>query len=71
MTRDELMVALRDRGGEQMAADVLTELDNCDFARFAPLASRKSEMRACFDRLPELLSRIERMEPLRESGSST
>jgi len=61
MTRDELSSALSERGGPDLASDVLKELDNCDFARFAPSAAREGEMRACLERLPGLLERIERV----------
>ena len=60
LTRDELSSALGERGGPELASDVLKELDNCDFARFAPSAARQGEMRACLDRLPGLIERIER-----------
>ena len=59
MTRDELSSLLSRLAGADLATAVLTELDNCDLARFAPSAVREGEMRACLSRLPELLGRIE------------
>ena len=61
MTRDELRRVLSDRGmPEETLAQLARELENCDFARFAPSASGPGEMRAALRRGKTLLGEIER-----------
>jgi hypothetical protein len=43
---------------------VVKELENCDFARFAPSASGPGEMRAAMRRVRTLLGMIEKQRPL-------
>jgi len=60
-TNEELRRLLADRGFEQeLAGAIASELENCDFARFAPSASGPGEMRAAIRRVRHLLSMIEK-----------
>jgi hypothetical protein len=64
MTRDELREFLTRQGFPTATIDaVVQELENCDFARFAPSAAGPGEMRAALRRTGELLRVIERVRP--------
>ncbi len=64
MTREQLRQFLPQRGFPEETVDALVrELENCDFARFAPSASGPGEMRAALRRVRALLTAIERVRP--------
>jgi hypothetical protein len=64
MTREQLRDYLSERGFPEETVEALVrELENCDFARFAPSASGPGEMRAALRRVRALLSAIERVRP--------
>jgi hypothetical protein len=64
MTRDQLREFLARKGFPEETVDALSrELENCDFARFAPSASGPGEMRAALRRVRALLTAIERVRP--------
>jgi hypothetical protein len=64
MTRDQLREFLLGRGfPAETVDDLVRELENCDFARFAPSASGPGEMRAAIRRVKNLLGDIERVRP--------
>jgi hypothetical protein len=64
MTREQLRDFLPRRGFPQETVDALVrELENCDFARFAPSASGPGEMRSALRRVRALLTAIERVRP--------
>jgi hypothetical protein len=46
------------------------ELENCDFARFAPSASGPGEMRAALRRVRNLLGWIERAKPAEREAAA-
>lgn len=70
LTLAELRDHLVARGFEREAAEaVVQELENCDFARFAPSASGPGEMRAALRRVRALLSEIERQRPLEREAA--
>jgi hypothetical protein len=70
MTLAELQPFLLARGvPEDTARAVIGELENCDFARFAPAAQGRDEMRAAVKRVRELLLAIERMPAPAEAAS--
>jgi uncharacterized protein YgiM (DUF1202 family) len=59
-TLDELRTHLLSRGfSAETAEAIVRELENCDFARFAPSASGPGEMRAALRRVRNLLGFIE------------
>jgi hypothetical protein len=61
-TLGELRQHLTSRGFDKPTADaVVQELENCDFARFAPSASGPGEMRAALRRVRTLLAQIEKV----------
>lgn len=61
MTRDELREFLAGQGFAEHTIEAIDqELQNCDFARFAPAASGPGEMRAARERTRELLREIEK-----------
>jgi hypothetical protein len=69
MTRDELRTLLAAKNFPQATIDKLVgELENCDFARFAPSASGPGEMRAAIRRARELLREIEKVKPPAEAA---
>ena len=62
LTRPELELVLRRAGfDDELAAQVLQELDNCDFARFTPSASDPGEMERTLGRAKKLLDTIIRV----------
>jgi hypothetical protein len=64
MTREQLRTFLPERGFPDDTVDALVrELENCDFARFAPSASGPGEMRAAMRRVRALLLAVERVRP--------
>ncbi|MFH0901808.1 MAG: BatD family protein [Pseudomonadota bacterium] len=64
LTRDQLGELLANRGFSAETVEALVrELENCDFARFAPGASGPGEMRAATRRVRALLAAIERVRP--------
>jgi hypothetical protein len=66
MTRDRLhdLLVARNFPAETVEA-IVRELENCDFARFAPSASGPGEMRAAMRRVRALLTAIERVRPMK------
>jgi hypothetical protein len=61
LSRDELSALIAGSGlGESLAAEVLSELDACDRARFAPGTVATEEMRASLERAAELILQIEK-----------
>jgi len=61
LTRDQVAGLLRERGfSDQLIARIADELDNCDFARYAPAASAPEEMRAAMERTRVLAADIDR-----------
>jgi len=66
MTHDELRRAARAAGyGPDTVDAVIVELENCDFARFAPQGSAATRMRESLDRATELLRELDRVQPER------
>lgn len=66
MTHDELRHAARQVGYEEALVDgVIVELENCDFARFAPQGSASNRMRETLERVSELLRKLEGVQPRR------
>ena len=64
MTLGELREHLVARGfSRETAESTVKELENCDFARFAPSASGPGEMRAALRRVRTLLPMIEKQKP--------
>jgi hypothetical protein len=64
LTLGELREHLVQRGFQRETAEaVVKELENCDFARFAPSASGPGEMRAALRRVRALLGLIEKARP--------
>lgn len=64
LTLGELREHLVARGfSRETAESAVKELENCDFARFAPSASGPGEMRAALRRVRALLGLIERARP--------
>jgi hypothetical protein len=60
LTHERLAARLRALGvDEQAARDLVTELENCDFARFAPAATRAGELEEAVRRATALVGRIE------------
>jgi hypothetical protein len=69
MTRDRLRDFLGQRGFPEETVEALVrELENCDFARFAPSASGPGEMRAAMRRVRALLAAIERVRPVQKEA---
>jgi hypothetical protein len=68
-TIDELRTLLVQRGfSKETAQAIVHELENCDFARFAPSASGPGEMRAAARRVRTLLGFIENEKFLDDGG---
>ncbi|HKA86651.1 MAG TPA: BatD family protein [Haliangiales bacterium] len=64
LTRDQLRDLLSARGfPEPTVKGLVTELETCDFARFAPAASGPGEMRSALRRTKSLLGAIEQGRP--------
>jgi hypothetical protein len=64
LTLEELRLHLTKHGfSRDTAESVVRELENCDFARFAPSASGPGEMRAALRRVRTLLGLIEKARP--------
>jgi hypothetical protein len=64
LTREQLRDLLLGRSFPEETVEALVrELENCDFARFAPSASGPGEMRAALRRVRALLGAIERVRP--------
>ena len=60
-TLEQLRALLVERGFQKDTAEaIVKELENCDFARFAPSASGPGEMKAALRRVKTLLGFIER-----------
>ena len=67
-THQSVRKDLAERGADEaLADDLVTELENCDYARFAPVAVRADEMRASLDRARALLARLDAL-PARTPG---
>lgn len=61
-THDAVRRALLDVGADdQLADDVTSELENCDYGRFAPVSVREDEMRGSLDRARALVTRLDRL----------
>jgi hypothetical protein len=66
LTHDELREAARQAGYPAELLDaVIVELENCDFARFAPAGSVDAQMREAAARVQELLGRLDGVDPRR------
>jgi hypothetical protein len=64
LTLGELREHLTQRGFDRETVEAtVKELENCDFARFAPSASGPGEMRAALRRVRALLGLIEKQKP--------
>jgi hypothetical protein len=64
LTLSELRALLEERGfPEQVTAAILSEVENCDFARFAPREARVEEMRKALSRVRKLLDGLDRIRP--------
>jgi hypothetical protein len=62
LTRPELEERLASGGAsEELVSEVVRELDNCDFARFAPSASGAQQMEEALGRARRLLDRLARV----------
>jgi hypothetical protein len=60
LTHDALRTRLVAEGvPEPLCSALVTELENCDFARFAPASTREDEMRQSLDRAATLLAEID------------
>jgi hypothetical protein len=71
LTLSELRTHLEKHGFDKETAEaVVKELENCDFARFAPSASGPGEMRAALRRVRTLLGWIEKTRPLTEKEAA-
>lgn len=69
LTREELRRTLEAAGFEEaLTQELIEELDNCDFARFAPAASGTGEMESTLSRTRKLLDRLSRLSPTPEAG---
>jgi hypothetical protein len=69
LTLSELRTHLLKHGFDPETAEaVVKELENCDFARFAPSASGPGEMRAALRRVRTLLGWIEKTRPVQEAA---
>lgn len=61
MTHDAIRRFFAEKGCDSQLADqLISELENCDFARFAPAAVRKEEMQRSLDRSLALLETLDR-----------
>jgi hypothetical protein len=64
MTHDELRAGLVAVGyHEDTVEAVITELENCDFARFAPAADVERQMKEALQRATQLVKRLEQTKP--------
>ncbi len=64
MTHDELREAALARGYSADDVDAaIVELENCDFARFAPAASATRQMRETLDRVAGIVARLDVIQP--------
>jgi hypothetical protein len=71
LTLGELREHLTQRGFSRETAEaVVKELENCDFARFAPSASGPGEMRAALRRVRALLGLIEKARPAEKEAAA-
>ncbi len=71
LTLSELRLHLEKSGFQKETAEaVVKELENCDFARFAPSASGPGEMRAALRRVRTLLGWIEKTRPASEKEAA-
>jgi BatD DUF11 like domain len=71
LTLGELRAHLVKHGFDKETAEaVVKELENCDFARFAPSASGPGEMRAALRRVRTLLGWIEKTRPVTEKEAA-
>lgn len=60
LTHEVLRARLVERGvPDELATSLVAELENCDFARFAPASTRGDEMRNALDRAGRLLAEID------------
>jgi hypothetical protein len=71
LTLGELREHLLKHGFDKETAEAcVKELENCDFARFAPSASGPGEMRAALRRVRTLLGWIEKTRPVTEKEAA-
>lgn len=70
-THDATRRALEDLGASgDTAAGFVQELENCDFARFAPVEMRGEEMRRSMERARELMAALDKLAVAEEGGRS-
>ncbi|MGM0574195.1 MAG: BatD family protein [Myxococcota bacterium] len=66
MTHEEIRQAGVEAGyPKELMDEVVVELENCDFARFAPSGSAEEQMRESLGRVEALLKRLDRVQPRR------
>ena len=71
LTLGELREHLTARGFDRETVEgTVKELENCDFARFAPSASGPGEMRAAMRRVRTLLGLIEKQKPVDKEAAA-
>ncbi|MCU1277515.1 MAG: putative batD protein [bacterium] len=71
LTLGELRAHLTARGFDKETVEAtVKELENCDFARFAPSASGPGEMRAAMRRVRALLGMIEKQKPAEKEAAA-
>jgi hypothetical protein len=64
MTHETLRAALQRSGyGSEMIDSLIVELENCDFARFAPSQDAEEDMRDALERAQRLLRRFDGVTP--------
>lgn len=67
MTHEELRQGAVEAGyPTELVEAVVVELENCDFARFAPAASVEQQMRDALARAQELITKLEQASPKRK-----
>lgn len=66
MTHDQVRAACSEAGYPAALVDaVVVEMENCDFARFAPSGSSGDKLRATLERTDELLKKLDAVTPKR------
>jgi hypothetical protein len=68
LTHEELRLAMIRVGyGRDLVEEVIVELENSDFARFAPAASADEQMKTALSRMRTLLDQLDAINPQRKS----